>query len=103
MAGLDFSGIQQFDPHQEPSSLSARWKEWASRFQRCLIGLGIGDAKRKRALLLYLAGPAVERIFETLPDTGDDDDYKTAEAKLTEYFAPKRNPMYERHLFRQAR
>ena len=42
-------------------------------------------------MLLYLAGPEVEQIFSTLPGTGDKDDYKSAEEKLTAYFAPKKN------------
>ena len=56
---------------------------------------------RKRSLLLYLAGPDVEKIFETIPDNGKEKDYVAA-AKLTEYFAPKKNIMYEIHLLRKA-
>ena len=41
--------------------------------------------------LLHLSGPAVQDIFETLPDTGVADDYGTACDKLKEYFAPKKN------------
>ena len=57
---------------------------------------------RQRALLLYLAGPEVEKIFATLPDTGEDNDYDTAEVKLTTYFSPKKNVLFERYVFRQA-
>jgi hypothetical protein len=56
-----------------------------------------------RALLLYLAGPEVETIFATLSDTGNDDECDKAVEKLTEYFAPKQNVLYERHRFRQAK
>ena len=65
-----------------------------------MVGFDIKAKARKRALLLYLAGPEVETIFATLSDTGNDDDYDKAVEKLTEYFAPKQNVLYERHVFR---
>lgn len=40
-------------------------------------------------------------IFETLPDTGDD--YDTAVAKFTEFFAPNKNAEIEIYKFRQAK
>jgi hypothetical protein len=101
MAGLDFSGIQQFDPHSEPSSLASQWKEWLQRFKRCIVAFDIKDKARKQALLLYLAGPKVETIFATLSDTGEENDFDKAIEKLTEYFAPKKNILYERHIFRE--
>ena len=61
------------------------------------------DNTRKRAMLLYQAGTDVCEIFKTLPDTGADDDYKTAVNKLTEYFEPERNVIYQTYVFRQAK
>ena len=55
--------------------------------------MNITSDKQKRALLLYQAGPATEEIFDIVSDTGDD--YKAAQAKLDEYFAPKKNVDYE--------
>ena len=60
----------------------------------------VTDKKQRRALLLHLAGPEVQTVFETLSGTGDD--YATALAKLTEYFEPKKNIPFERHMFSQA-
>ena len=57
--GLDFSGIQQFNPLDDPTSLSKRWAEWIKRFKRFMVGMDIKDPTRQRALLLYLAGPEV--------------------------------------------
>ena len=102
-AGLNFSGIQLFNPHSDPSSLAVRWKDWVKRFNRCMVGFDIKAKARKRALLLYLAGPEVETIFATLSDTGNDDDYDKAVEELTEYFAPKENVLYERHIFRKTK
>ena len=44
----------------------------------------------------------MEKIFATLPDTEEYSDYDTAEEKLTAYFSPKNNSLYERYVFRQA-
>ena len=98
----DFSGISQFDPHSDPSSLAQRWKDWLQRFKRSLVAFDVKSKSRQRALLLYLAGPEVEKIFATLPETGEDSDYEKAEEKLTAYFSPKKNTLYERYVFRQA-
>ena len=99
MAALDFSRIKQFRPHVDQSSLAVRWKDWLKRFERCMVGMDIKAKARKRALLLYLAGPEVETIFATLPDVGAEDDYDTVVAKFTGYFAPKQNNLYESHVF----
>lgn len=48
-------------------------------------------------------GPEVERIFETLTGTGEDKDYDLMVTKLTAYFSPKKNMLYEIHVFQQAR
>ncbi|CAB4038805.1 Transposon Ty3-I Gag-Pol poly [Paramuricea clavata] len=49
------------------------------------------------------AGPEVEAIFDTLPNTGQDDDFKTACEKLTEYFSPSKSVPFEVYKFRQAK
>ena len=79
-----------------------RWKDWLARFKRSMVAFDVKGKARQRALLLYLAGPEVEHIFSTLPDTGEEDDYQKAEEKLSAYFAPKKNVLYERYVFRQA-
>ena len=42
-------------------------------------------------------------IFDSLLETGNDDDYETAIAKLDEYFSPNKNVDYEIFQFRQAK
>ena len=66
-----------FDVHVD-GNVGPRWKKWLNRFERLLIATNITDTKQQRALLLHYAGPAVDEIFDTLPDTGVDKDYKTA-------------------------
>ncbi len=101
-SGLYLSDIQQFKPYEGPASLSNRWTGWLKRFERFVVAMDIKDTTRKRSLLLYLAGSEVEKIFETIPDNGEEKDYDVAAKKLTEYFSPKKNTMYEIHLFRKA-
>ena len=51
--------------------------------------------------MLHLAGPDVEDIFLTLPNTGDVKDYRKAVDALNAYLAPKVDTKYARHSFRQ--
>ena len=52
----------------------------------------------QRATLLHYLGPAVQRIFNTLP--GEHEKYDDVKASLNSYFAPKRNAVVERYKFR---
>ena len=53
--------------------------------------------------MLHYAGPAVDEIFDTLPDTGEDKDYKAAVDALNAYFIPQANSAFEEYNFRQAK
>lgn len=97
---INIPTVSHFDVSSDPTSLSQRWTKWLKQFVFFTVGSGITDNKQKRALLLHLAGPDVQEIFETLNETGDEDNYDRAVEKLTEYFQPKKNVAYERHLFR---
>ena len=65
--------------------------------------MNIKNPTRKRALLLHYVGHSAFDVFETLSDTGDVKDFKTAMERLTEHFNPQRNVEYEIYLFRQPR
>ncbi|XP_064475331.1 uncharacterized protein K02A2.6-like [Ornithodoros turicata] len=90
-----------FDPHSDATSLAQRWIKWQARFDNFLLAANVTDASRKRAMLLHYAGEEVYDIFNTLSNTGSD--YDTAVACLKQHFAPKKNVVYERHVFRLAR
>ena len=92
---LDLSSLGKFDPYSDPTTLSVRWKEWLRRFERFLVAMDIKDETRKRALLLYTAGNEVEKIFAILSDFGEDKDYKKAIEKLSAYFSPKKNLLFD--------
>ena len=59
------------------------------------------NRQQRRAQLLHFAGPDVQDIFLTLPNTGTVRDYDAAVTALNAYFVPKVNPAYARHTFRQ--
>ena len=83
-------------------NVGPRWKKWLARFENLIVGMGIEEAKQKRALLLHYSGPEVDEIFDTLEGTGEDKDYKTAVEKLTAHFNPQVNTTYEVYNFRKA-
>jgi hypothetical protein len=77
-----------FEPKTDPTNTSARWTQWIQRFNTHLVASNVKDTARKRALLLYQAGPEVHEIFKTLSDTGDEKNYEVAVNALTAYFEP---------------
>ena len=97
---IDLTRMPPFDAHV--SSLGQCWKQWLTRFQTYIAASGITDDTQKRPMLLYLAGPAVQDIFETLSNTGEAKHFKIAHEKLTEYFTPKKNATNEVYVCRQA-
>ncbi|XP_071797802.1 uncharacterized protein [Asterias amurensis] len=87
-----------FDPQSdEPTALSSKWDKWLKRFERAMVGYDINGAKRKRALLLHYGGEHLETVFDTLSDTGDENDYEQAIEALTAHFVP--NPLHETIIF----
>ena len=92
-----------FDPDADIGvSVGPRWRIWLEDFETFVVANAITDYTRKRALLLYQAGPRVRDIFRQLPATGEAKDYKKAIEKLTEYFEPQQNKLYEVYKFHQA-
>ena len=63
--------------------------------------MNVTEPKRKRALLLNYIGEVAYDIFDTLHETGEDND--TAIETLSGYFTPKKNMDYEVYVFRQGK
>lgn len=75
----------------------------------------INKTKDRLNWLLHYAGPKVQDVFYTLPDKTESmqrgplaggyvfaaNEYTVAVKKLNEFFEPKQNVLYERHVFRQ--
>lgn len=111
------------------SNIGGRWLKWIDRFENFLEASDITDAKRKKALLLHLAGDEVFSIFQSLPDpppienvtendedSEDDeqqngnnaavdevDEYERAKVKLKNHFVPRTNVNFEIFNFRQCK
>src|SRR5664279_1884851 len=103
--------IAPFIPDSDPTSAAQRWKRWSDRFDNLVVAMNVTDNKRKKALLLHLAGDAVFDIFEglVLSDIADDADpavtnvYTVAKGALDAHFNPKKNVEFERYTFRAAK
>lgn len=76
---------------------------WMRMFNNYLLVINAtGNAwpeVRKRATLLHCLSAEGQRIFYSLPDTGDT--FNTAVAALEKYFTPKVNAVVERYNFRK--
>ncbi len=100
MASGGMPTLPSFDVHSDPPTVSQRWEKWLKRFEGAMVGFNITAPKRKRALLFHYGGDDLSAVFDTLPDTGDDNDYDKAKQCLSNHFNPKKNPIYETILFR---
>lgn len=93
------------------------WTKWLQSFEFCMKANAINDAERKLAMLLHMVGPKVQNIYSKLPEkkkgetetargplaTGyvlQKSSYEEAVEKLNNYFLPKQNDAYERHVMR---
>ncbi len=91
--------LQAVAPFSVSSENTTLGERWVQSLEYYLAASNITDGAWKRAVLLHSAGPEVQDLFLTFTDTGDT--YESALTKFTEYFAPKKNISFERHLFRQ--
>ena len=91
-----------FEPKTYITNTGARWINWLERFPMYLLAADIKEPQRQRALLLYQAGPEVYNICKTLPDTGDEKDYKKAVDAVTKHSEPDKNHIFKVYNFRQA-
>ena len=101
---VNLQPVPEFVPDADVgASLATRWRLWLQDFNTFILASGIRDAKRKKSLLLYQAGPRIREIFAQLPDTGEEDDFDLAQQKLSEYFEPQKNKRYEVYRFRETK
>ena len=96
---LQLTPVEKF-ALSDSSNLAQRWKLWKESFSFYLIATGASNDDQKKALLLHTAGSEVQKVFSTLKPT--DETYANAVKALDDYFLPKMNVAYERHVFRQA-
>lgn len=109
-------GLGPFDYTLYEESCGLEWKNWHRSFEWYLKANHIEEDSDKFVKLLHLSGRKVQELYSTLPvppsikqvsrgplATGivpHLSDYEMALAKLNEFFEPKKNSTYERHMFR---
>lgn len=101
----------EFNVHGTEGAL--KWQKWLRGFEIFLRANKLDDALEKCNWLLYFAGEKVQDIYYSLPETKKEeeeagkfvriqlDEYTEMKNRLTEYFAPKQNITFERHMFRK--
>ncbi|XP_058464383.1 uncharacterized protein LOC131438388 [Malaya genurostris] len=109
--------LQVFDYATHIDNVGVEWRKWLRSFETMIRASRIDDEDWKKDLLLHYAGPSVQLLFDTLPElakvemrgpllnvdnyTPNMTSYEEACARLNEFFLPKENSTYERHLLRQ--
>ena len=83
----------------DQSNLVAQWEKYLKCFANLVTAMSTIDAGQKHALLLHYIGEEANDIFEILPDTGDDKEFKKACEALTKYFTPTKNVPFENFKF----
>ena len=92
LSGL--SGWLAFDALGEPATLAQPWTTWKAKFESYVTASGVSDATQKRALLLHLAGPRVQDIFNnSIPAKvrGGAKDFDKAMDSLFVHFKHRKN------------
>ena len=98
---LEICGLPCFDPKREPNSLSVRWKRWKRAFNLYVTSKGVTNEGQKVTLLLHSGGIELQEIYYTLVSEDQDTSFNDCVAVLDNYFTPKVNVPFERHVFRQ--
>ena len=68
------------------TSLGPRWAKYIKKLENLFVAMNIDINKRKKALLLHFAGDEVFEIHQTLPDTGNENNYAASKTALENYF-----------------
>ncbi|CAH2088405.1 unnamed protein product [Euphydryas editha] len=97
---------EKLDLEGDNATLALRWERWKRSLTIFLDATETKGAEKKRATLLLLGGSELQEIIYNLPGayvaaSEGVDVFAIAIEKLDGYFLPKKNKIYERHMFRQ--
>lgn len=97
--------LEALDVEGDNASIGSRWEKWKRALLIYLDAAEVTSAQKKRATLLHFGGTGLQEIYYNLPGahaeaTDGVDVFKIAVEKLDEFFLPKQNRVYERHMFR---
>ncbi len=103
------SALSQPPPFlQEAGEPAILWKQWFSCFENYILAIGGEEftAERKKAILLHCIGVEAQRVYSTLPQSGESpaegsSTYEHAAKVLKSHFQPSVNVVAERYMFRQ--
>lgn len=91
----------------DKSLLRHEWEKWLRSFTLYLAAEEITEDCKKKNKLLHLGGPQLQEVIFNIPGALVESDgkdnvkiYDVLVSKLNEYFSPRRNTTFERHLFR---
>ncbi|XP_068707557.1 uncharacterized protein [Montipora foliosa] len=98
---IDIHGLPHFDLKGEPNSLYVRWKRWKRAFNLYVASKGVTNEGQKIALLLHSGGMELQEIYYTLVPEDNETTFNNCLAALDNYFTPKVDVPFERHVFRQ--
>ena len=95
-------GLLQFPAPENFSFKSHDWSHWFSRYRRYseVSQLSIKDDKYQISCLLYLMGEKSEELIKSL-NISTTSTYKEVVEKISNFFLPKRNIVFERAKFNQ--
>ena len=93
-------GLPCFNPKDDPTTLGSRWKRWKSAFQLYLTSKGVTADGQRLALLLHMAGIDFQDVYYTLVSEAEEKTFQQSIQILGNYFTPKANVSFERHVFR---
>ena len=79
-----------------------KWEQWKKGFEYYLVASNVSDEKRKVALLLHMGGSELQELFQAISDPDVKfESLKKAIEILDGQLLPRKNVIYERHVFRR--
>lgn len=92
----------------EKGKLNKEWRIWKGALECFFDAYDVVDQKKKRAKLLHLGGPQLQRVFQNLPDrekfplvSTEKKWYDVAISALDGFFQPCKQDCLERHRLRK--
>lgn len=106
---MDKAVIPPFNPYMDPNKVCLEWISWKRNFALYLMAKGVTKDQEKVAMLLFWAGPEVQRMYmqkkcgETEESDSDNigEEYPEAIKLLDSVFLNQKNKSFQRATFRQ--
>ena len=86
-----------------PLACGRRWSTWLQNFEYYLVATNITAERRKKASLLFYAGPKVQEVFEGVREETRDYSYEETRDLLPRQFKPRVNKESELLRFRRTK